>query len=73
MRALHRWSLNIRAWDPSPAEWEFVLQLLSPAEREKVMKFRFEHSRRREFCHFADVPSASLLKQLRKGEGGAAE
>ena len=30
-------------------------------------------SRRREFCHFADIPSPSLLKHLLKGEGGAAE
>ena len=30
-------------------------------------------SRRREFCHFADIPSPSLLKRLVKVEGGAAE
>ena len=29
--------------------------------------------RRREFCHFTDAPSQSLLKRLLKGEGGAAE
>ena len=27
-------------------------------------------SRRREFCHFADTPSPSLLKPLLKGDGG---
>ena len=30
-------------------------------------------SRRREFCHFADIPSPPLLKRLLEGEGGAAE
>ena len=30
-------------------------------------------SRRREFCRFADTPSPSLLKNLLKGVGGAAE
>ena len=30
------------------------------------------NSRRRD-CHFADIPSPSLLKRLLKGEGGAAE
>ena len=30
-------------------------------------------SRRREFCHFTDIPSPSLLKRLLKGERGAAE
>ena len=30
-------------------------------------------SRRREFCHFADTPSPSLLKHLQKEEGGAIE
>ena len=29
-------------------------------------------SRRRD-CHFADAPSAAILKRLLKGEGGAAE
>ena len=29
--------------------------------------------RRREFCHFTDPPSPSILKRLLKGEGGAAE
>ena len=32
-----------------------------------------EHSRRREFCHSAGIPSPSVLKHLLKGEGGAAE
>ena len=32
-----------------------------------------ERSRRREFCHFADIPSPSMLKRLLKGEEGAAE
>ena len=32
-----------------------------------------ERSRRREFCHFADIPSPSMLKRLLKGEGDAAE
>ena len=30
-------------------------------------------SRRREFCHFTDAPSPSLLVRLLKGEGGAAD
>ena len=30
-------------------------------------------SRRRRDCHFADVPSPSLLKRLPEGEGDAAE
>ena len=29
--------------------------------------------RRREFCHFTDIPSPSVLKHLLKGEGGTAE
>ena len=33
----------------------------------------FHLSRRREFCHFDDTPSSSLLKHLTKVEGGAAE
>ena len=31
------------------------------------------NSRRREFCHFADIPSPSMLEHLLKGEGGAVE
>jgi surfactin synthase thioesterase subunit len=31
-----RWSLNVRAWEPSKEEWAFALGLLPPAEAEKV-------------------------------------
>ena len=38
-----------------------------------VLPYDGTDSRRREFCHCADVPSPSLLKRLLKREGGAAE
>ena len=39
----------------------------------KVLNADGSFSHRREFCHFADAPSSSVLKRLLKEEGGAAE
>ena len=49
---------------------------LAPATAGEVRVRQFDHrlcSRQQEFCQFAGTPSPSLLKRLRKGEGGAAE
>eukprot|EP01052_Picozoa_sp_SAG31_P032753 SAG31_NODE_3624_length_4058_cov_2.587270_2_plen_194_part_00 len=36
-----RWALNIRNWQPTDKEWQFVLSLLPAHEQERVQKFRF--------------------------------
>ena len=58
--------------DPPPSR---SLRILANASRCAATSraVHTQPSRRREFCHFTDIYSPSILKHLLKGEGGAAE
>ena len=42
-----RWVVDISLWDPSPAEWELLLTILTEEERTKTMRFKFVADQKR--------------------------
>ncbi len=42
-----RWAVALSGWEPSPAEFEFLLSLLPEEERAPVLRFRQEADKRR--------------------------
>jgi hypothetical protein len=42
-----RWAVDICKWNPGPAEFEYLLGLLPPEEREQCRKYKFPDDRKR--------------------------
>ena len=79
-----RWAVDVSTWDPTPAQWELLVAVLTEEERTKTMRFKFRDDQKRALvsrllqraaCHevYGVAHAAAVIQRTKGGKPYLAE